>query len=79
MLHLAMIKAVIPWMFAYDRLSYAIYLPVYYNQLLNFLMGHPEVYRNLKNGEMSVQLWMTNTFVHIFIDQTIKETANKDT
>ena len=30
--HLALIKAVIPWMFAYDRLHYAIYPSVYYKQ-----------------------------------------------
>ena len=31
------------------------------------------------NGGMSVQLGTTNTFGRIPIDQTIEETANKDT
>ena len=79
MLHLAMIKAVIPWMFAYDRLNYAKYLPVYYNQMLNLPMEHPEVYEHLKNEGMSVQLGAANTFGRIPLDQAIKETANEDT
>ena len=79
MLHLAMIKAVIPWMFAYDRLNYAKYLPVYYNQMLNLPMEHPEVYEHLKNGGMSVQLGAANTFRRIPVDQAIEETANKET
>ena len=29
------IKSVIPWMFAYDRLNYAKYPTVYYNQMQN--------------------------------------------
>ena len=40
---------------------------------------HPEVYEHLKNGGMSVQLGKTNTFGRIPVDQTIEETANKDT
>ena len=55
-------------MFAYDRLNYAKYPPVYYNQM-----------QNLKNGGMSVQLGMANTFGCIPVDQAINETANKDT
>ena len=47
MLHLAMIKAVKPCMFAYDRLSYAIYLPVYNKQMLNLTMEPTEVYEHL--------------------------------
>ena len=66
-------------MFAHDRLSYVIYLLVYYNQMLNLSMEHPEVYEYLKNGEMSVQLRIANTFGCIPVDQAIKETANKDT
>ena len=74
-----MIKAVIPWMFAYDRLNYAKYLPVYYNQMLNLPVEHPEVYEYLRNGGMSVQLGAANTFGWIPVDQAIEETANKDT
>ena len=43
MLHLATIKAVIPLVLTYDRLNYANYLPVYYNQMLNLPMVHQRV------------------------------------
>ena len=73
------LQSVIPWVFAYDRLNYAKYPPVYYNQMQNLPMEHPEVYEHLKNGGMSVQLGMANTFGCIPVDQTIEEIANKDT
>ena len=74
-----MIISVMPWMFAYDRLNYAKYPPVYYNQMQKVPMEHPEVYEHLNNGKMSVQLGMANTFGCILVDQAIKEKANKDT
>ena len=64
-------------MFAYDRLNYAKYPPVYNYQMQNVPMEHPEVYEHLKNGGMSVQL--ANIFGCILVDQTIEEIANKDT
>ena len=73
------LRLVIPWMFAFDRLSYAKYHPVYYNQMQNLPMVHPKVYEHLKNGGMSVQLGMANTFGCIPVDQAIEKTANKDT
>ena len=66
-------------MFAYDRLNYSKYPPVYCNQMQNLPMEHPEVYEHLKNGGMSVQLGMPNTFGCIPVDQAIEETANKGT
>ena len=45
----------------------------------NLPMEHPEVYEHLKNGGMSVQLGMANTFGFIPIDQAIEETAYKGT
>ena len=35
------LQSVIPWVFAYDRLNYAKYPPVYYNQMQNLPMEHP--------------------------------------
>ena len=77
MLPLAMIKAVIQWIFAYDRPNCANYLPVCYIQMLNLPMEHPEVYEHLKNGGMSVQLGMANTFGSIPVDQRLEETVNE--
>ena len=66
-------------MFAYDRLNYSKYPPVYYNQMQNLPMEHPKVYEHLEDGGMSVQLKMAYTFGCIPVDQAIEETANKDT
>ena len=66
-------------MFAYDRLNYAKYPLVCYNQMQKVPMEHPEVYEHLNNGKMSVQLGMANTFGCILVDQAIEEKANKDT
>ena len=54
MLILAMIKAVMQWMFPYDRPNCAKYPPVCYNQMLNLPMEQLEVYEHLKNGGMSI-------------------------
>ena len=37
------LRSVIPWMFAFDRLSYAKYYPVYYNKMQNLPMVHQRV------------------------------------
>ena len=65
-------------MLTYDRLNYAKYTPVYYNQMQKLPLEHPEVYEHLKNGGMSVQLGIANTFGCIPVDQAIEETAHKD-
>ena len=78
-LHLAMTRAVISWLLAYDRLNYAKYLPVYYMAMLKLPTDHPEIYEHLKNGGMSVQFGAVNTFGRIPVEQAIEETANKDT
>ena len=59
-------------MFASDRLNYAKYPPVYYDQIQNVPMEHPEVYEHMKNGGMSVQLGMANTFGCTLVDQAIE-------
>lgn len=42
-------------------------------------IDHPDVYVQLENGGFSVQLGVQNPFRRIPVDQTIKETVNKDT
>ena len=49
-LYLGMIRAVIPLMFAYDRLNYAKYLSVYYMEMLKLPTDHPEIYKHLNNS-----------------------------
>ncbi len=78
-LHLASIRAMIPWCFAYDRLNYARYLPYYYAKMTQLPTEHPDVYAKFMQGGFSVQLDSTNPFGKIPVDQTIEETVNKDT
>jgi hypothetical protein len=79
LLHLAMIREMIPWCFGYDKQNYARYLSVYYTQMTRLQIDHPQVYNDYQNGGFSVQIGSSNTFGRIPVDQTIEETANKDT
>lgn len=79
LLHLASVRAMIPWCFAYDRLNYARYLPFYYEQMIHLEVEHPEVYLYFMAGGFSVQLGPFNPFGRIPVDQTIEETVNRDT
>ena len=78
-LHLFAIREMIPWCFAYDKLNYAMYLPVYYAEMTNLSTEHPEVYEAFRAGYFSVQLSARNAFGRLPVDQTTEVTVNKDT
>ena len=78
-LHLISVRKMIPWSFAYDRTNYARYLPVYFAQMSMLQNDFPDVYNHFQAGGFSVQLGDRNPFGRIPLDQTIEETANKDT
>lgn len=78
-LHMACIRSLIPWCFAYDHCNYARYLPVYYAQMTSLHDHFPDVQLQFESGAFSVQLSDLNTFGRIPVDQTIEETINKDT
>ena len=78
-LHLASIRAMIPWCFAYDRINYSRYLTYYFAQMSRLEYENPYVYNNFMSGGFSVQIGTENTFGKILVDQTIEETINKDT
>jgi len=79
LLHLASIRAMIPWCFAYDKLNYARFLPYYYATMSRLPIDHPEVHQQFMQGGFSVQLGGQNPFGRIPVDQTIEETVNRDT
>ena len=79
MLHLACIRQMIPWCFAYDKINYARFLPYYYATMTQLPVSHPEVHANFMQGGFAVQIGCRNPFGRIPVDQTIKETVNKDT
>lgn len=64
--------------FTYSIINYSRYLPWYYRQMQSLLLTHPK-HHYLMNGGFSCQIGMKNTFGRIPMDQTIKETINKDT
>ena len=75
---LAAIRAIMPWMFAYDQTNYSRYLPVYWlgtNQLQTI---HPSVYDELMSGNFAVQRQNKHGFAQVTCDITIEQTANKD-
>ncbi len=59
MLHLGAIRAMLPWVFAYDKINYARYLPVYYAQMTQLHTSHPAVYNHFMNGSFfrTAQFW----------------------
>ena len=73
MLHLASVRAMIPWCVAYDRLNYARFLPCYCAHMFQ----HPDVHAEFMQGGFSVQFSSNNPFGRIPVDQTIEETVNK--
>lgn len=79
MLHLAAIRKMIPWCFAYDKVNYARFLTYYYATMSRLPIEHPEVHAHFMLGGFSVQIGSQNPFGRIPVDQTIEETVNKDT
>ena len=45
LLHLASIRAMIPWCFAYDKVNYARFLSYYYATMSRLPTDHPEVHQ----------------------------------
>ena len=78
LLHLASIRKMIPWCFAYDKLNYACFLPYYYARMSRLSIDHPDVHAHFMQGGFSVQIGSRNPFGRIPVDQTIEETVNKD-
>ena len=78
-LHLQSVRAMIPWLFAYDRVNYARYLPYYYASMTRLDITNPGVSEEFRQGRFSVQLGTSNPFAKIPADQAVEETINRDT
>jgi len=79
LLHLYAVHHMIPWCFADDKFNYARYLLVYYAQMANLPVEHPDVHRNFMEGHFFMQLAGESPFGRILVDQTMEVTVNKDT
>ena len=79
LLHLDAIRKMIPWCFAYDKVDYARYLPVYLADMPKIQTDQPDVHRGLMTSYFLVQLSEESTFGRLPVDQTTEVTINKDT
>ena len=77
-LHLASVRDMLPWMFAYDRTNYSRYLPVYWCDMISLKDVHPSTYESFQAGDFVVQR-SGNAFSQVAVDQTIEQTINRDT
>lgn len=79
LLNLHAIRQMIPWYFAYHKINYARYLPVYYADMMNLPSEPPDVYGNFMAGNFAIQLAEGSPFGRDLVDQATKITVNKDT
>ena len=77
-LHLACIREMLPWVFAYDKCNYARYLPVYWVEMSQLEEKHPDAYEQMMRGEFTVQRG-DGKFTRIPVDQAIEQTINRST
>ena len=48
--HLASVRAMIPWCFAYNNVNYARYLPAYLAEMSHLHNEHPEIHEHFESG-----------------------------
>ena len=69
------LRGIVPWCFTYDNINYARYL----TEMFHLPEGHPDAFKYISSGGLSVQLSNSNPFGRVPVDQTCEETVNKDT
>ena len=77
-LHLASIRSLLPWFFAYDRPNYSRYLSVYWVEMCNLVNSHPNIDREFKNGNFVAQRHNHHGFAQTAGDQVIEQSMNLD-
>ena len=77
-LHLACIRAMLPWMFVYNRTNYSCFMSYYWCQMRVLESTHPMVHEELANGEFVVQRSPVSPRQRP-IDLTIEQTVYRDT
>ena len=78
-LHVACVKAMLPYFHSYDRQNYARYLPVYWAEMVRLEKTHPMAFQEFTNGNFGVQRNKDFGFTQLPVDQTIEQTINKNT
>lgn len=78
-LHVAVVRLMMPWFFAYDRTNYARYLPAYWLEMIDLQTSHPAIFQEMtQQGAWTVQRQTNSSFSSIACDQAIEETLNRD-
>ena len=77
-LHLACIRNVLPWCFAYDHVNYARFLSYYWVQMRSLRSTHPDVSQYLADGGFSVQR-SDCAFAQVAADLAIEQSINRAT
>ena len=53
-LHVACLRDMMPWFFAYDRTNYSRYQSIYWYEMVQLKDRHPAAYIDMKNGQINV-------------------------
>ena len=78
-LHLATVRKMLKWFFAYDMINYARYLTVYWCEMSNLPKTLSYTYENhMIRGKWTVQRNEKYGFSSIACDQAIEQTINRD-
>ena len=77
-LHISCLRKMLPWIFAMDHTNYSRYLPLYWWDMHQLHITHPEVNTQMQLGEFAVQRTSQKPFSQLPVDQTIEQTVNRD-
>ena len=77
-LHLASLRQILPWFFAYDRVNYARYLPAYISEMDSLSITHLAISDSFLAGDFVVQRQDRYGFAQIACDMAIEQTCNRD-
>ena len=78
-MHLSPLRGIVPWFFPYDNINYARYLSAYLSEMSHLSVEHPDAFKYVRSGGLSVELSNSNPFGRAPVIQTCEETVNNNT
>ena len=73
------IRSIIPFIFAYDHINYARYLPALLGEMLSLELDYPDIYERFKASEFSAHFADEGSFSRCETDKVIEMILNKGT
>ena len=73
-LHMSTISCMLPWYFAYGKVHYSRYLPIYVKEMKDLEKSHPDTYNHFLMGDFAVQRKSNACFSMTACDQVIVQT-----